>query len=341
VRPRHHRQPPLITATALELDIYVSSASWEGYFNSIEIWRSRVTQGGPYDALTGPNWSPASLPSGAPTMPPSPAQTGPSTALVGKSIMFLINGTTPLTVTFTGTDPTSFGTAATQINAQSDDLLFAFVVNNILVVQTKAPGAGVYLQVVGGDAAPLLGLQTREPGNTAFGMDARIPLVHTVQNYVYTDVNGSPDFWYKTRFYNSVSNVASDYSLPFKGRSLTSVGSQNLVLAYVNLVDMQGNGKQNQSILLFNRFAGTQVDGSTVVGDPINRLTDGNGYAEFLIVRGTKFTVAVSGTDLVRDITAPTDPTVQSFDLLDPAYGSNDLFNVQVPKIDYAVRRSL
>lgn len=335
--------PPksIVTNQALELDIYVDSTAWEGQFDSLEVWRSRLTQGGPYDALTGASWAPASLPAGAPTVAPTPPQTGPSTALAGKALMFLVSGKTAISVVFSGPDPTTFASAAAQITANSNNLLSAFVINNLLVVQTRQPGSGTFLQVTGGDAAPLLGLQIVEPGNTAFGTDARIPLVIGVQSYLYTDLNGSREFWYKTRFYNSSLGTSSDYSIPFRGRFITNVGPQNLVRATIDLVDMRGNGKANQSILLFNRFTGTQVDGKTVIGDPLNQLTDCNGHAEFLLVRGTQLTVAVSGTDMVRDITVPIDPAVQSFDLLDPALGSNDLFNVQVPKIDYAVRRSL
>jgi len=51
--------------------------------------------------------------------------------------------------------------------------------------------------------------------------------------------------------------------------------------------------------------------------------------------------VAIAGTDIVRDVTTPEDPNVVVFDMLDPAYGHDDLFSVQKPSIDYAVRRTL
>lgn len=335
--------PPqsLVTHHATRLDILVESSQWFGKYDSIEVWRSRATHGGPYEMLTGPSWAPPSLPLGAPTQPPSSPQTGPSATLVGKTVIFLIDGKTSLTVTFTGSDPTTFGTAATQINTQTTNQIFAFVINNQLIVQTTQAGAYSTLQVTGGTAAPLLGLLVQEPGNTAFGTDANIPLIDGQETYRYTDLNGGRMFWYRTRFYNSSTQVTSDYSIPFRGRETGDVSYRNLVRATIDVVDMLGVGKMNQSILLFNRFTGTQVEGKTVIGDPLNRLTDARGHAEFFVVRGTEFTVAVAGTDLVRDVTAPTDPAVLSFDLLDPKYGSNDLFDVKVPHIPYAVRRSL
>jgi hypothetical protein len=60
-----------------------------------------------------------------------------------------------------------------------------------------------------------------------------------------------------------------------------------------------------------------------------------------MLVRGTKITVAIAGTDIVRDIDVPTDAAVSSFNLLDPTKGTNDAFKVQVPVFEYAARRSL
>lgn len=335
----HPKPLSVATGQALQLDIFVDSASWEGQFDSLEVRRSRLTDGGPYQALTGDGWAPASLPALASA--PSPPQTGPSATLAGKTLYLLISERTQLAVTFAGPDPTTFASAATQIAGQSNGLLNSFVLANQLYVQTKQPGAGASLRVVGGDPAPLLGLQVHEPGSLAFGSDARIPLVHGVANYVYTDLNGSRDFFYKTRFFNTLSRTTSDFSLPFQGRFLAGVGLSNLVRATVDVVDARGIGQAGVAVLLFNRFAGTQIGGKTMVGGASNGLTDDNGHFETLLVRGTAVTVAIAGTNLARDVTVPTDPGVQSFDLLDPAYGSNDLFNVQVPNLKYAVRRSI
>jgi hypothetical protein len=329
----------IATGQVLQLDIFVDSTSWEGQFDSLEVWRSRLSDGGPYVALTGDGWAPASLPSLAAA--PSPAQTGPSAYLVGKTLSLLVGEKTPITITFTGSDPTTFASAATQIAAQSGGLLSSFVLSGVLYVQTKQPGAGSSLRVVGGDTAPLLGLQTQEPGSLAFGVDARVPLVYGVSSYVYTDLNGSRDYFYKTRFFNTLSRTTSDFSIPYRGRSPAGVDLSNLIRATINVVDARGIAVAGTPVLLFDRFAGTQVSGKTVIGGNISGLTDDNGHFETPLLRGTQVTVAVGGTNIARDVSVPTDPAIQTFDLLDPAYGKDDVFNVQVPNLRYAVRRSL
>jgi hypothetical protein len=334
--------PPRSIATriALQLDIYVDSAAWEGAFDSLEVWRSRNVRGaGPYTALTGEGWARASLPAHA--VAPSPSQTGPSLTLSSKVLNLLVGEKTAIAITFTGSDPLTLHTAAGQIITQGNGLLASFVLDGQLYIQTTQPGSSAILRVVGGSAAPLLGLSIIEPGSLSFGVDARIPLVHNVQNYLLTDVNGSRDYWYKTRFFDSSSDTSSEFSIPFQGRLVSDIGPQNVIRATVDLVATNGAPAVGQAVLLFNRFDGTRVSGKTVVGGTMNVLTDENGHAEFILVRGSKVTVALAGTSLVRDVTVPTDALVQSFDLFDPALGSNDLFDVQVPNIEFASRRSL
>src|ERR1700734_3619483 len=102
----HHGPPssqPIVTKQAVQLNININQVDWFGKFDSMDVFRSRVSAGGPYDALTGDAWSPATLPIGAPTSPPSPSQSGPSVNLVGLTLIFLVNNITTVTVTFTGT----------------------------------------------------------------------------------------------------------------------------------------------------------------------------------------------------------------------------------------------
>jgi hypothetical protein len=78
-----------------------------------------------------------------------------------------------------------------------------------------------------------------------------------------------------------------------------------------------------------------------VTGGSIRLLTDVTGHAEALLPRGTQVTISIGGTPLVRDILVPTDPTVESLNLLAASSGQNDLFDVQTPQIPYATRRTL
>lgn len=333
--------PSVATAQALQLDIFVDAAAWEGLFDSLEVWRSRITDGGPYEPLTGDGWAAARVPAGVSGAAPAVPETGPSVALSGKTLFLLVNEKTQLSVVFTGLDPITFGSAASQITSGGLSLVKAFVLSNNLVIETIQPGSGTILRVVGGDAAPLLGLMTTEPGSLGFGRDARIPLVRGIGNYLFTDLNGDKEFFYKTRFFNTLTRVASDFSLPFTGNFLTSVSPQSLVRAVVDVVDQNGNAVSGQKILVYNRFSGMQIEGKTNVGGPLEASTNNDGHAEFLLLRGSQVTVALPGTNIVRDVVVPTDQTIQTFSLLDAAYGKDDLFNVQRPDIAFAARRSL
>jgi hypothetical protein len=112
-------------------------------------------------------------------------------------------------------------------------------------------------------------------------------------------------------------------------------------IGYVDLTDMDGAPLEAREVRLYSRFNGQLSNGRVVAGYSKNALTDANGHVEFILVRGLPLTAAIAGTNLVRDLVVPEDPTVTSFNLLDPALGKNDVFKVQVPNIPYATRRSL
>ena len=175
----------------------------------------------------------------------------------------------------------------------------------------------------------------------AFGQDARIPLVSGQTRYLFTDHNGSSEFFYKTRFYNALTNTAGTFGLPFNSKSAASLSASNLVIATIDLVDSRGVALANRAILLRPKFQGSPVDGKTVVDGDIQRLTDDDGHVEFVLVRGQAFTVAIAGTDIVRDFTAPADEAITSFNMLDPTLSTDDAFTVQKPDLRFAVRRSI
>jgi hypothetical protein len=329
----------MTTGQALQLDIFVDAAGWEGKFDSLEVWRSRSTLMGPYEPLTSDTWAPASIPE--PGFAPVPSQTGPLVPISGKLLSLLINEKTPIQVTFSGSDPISFEAAASQLQSASSGLLTAFALAGDFYIQTTQAGAIASLRVVGGDAASILGLPLKEPESFVFGTDARVPLVHGTVNYQFTDPNGDREFFYKTRFFNTRTRTSSEFSLAFQGASVAGVDLTHLVRATIDVVDVQGNSVAGQSILIYNRFKGDQVAGTVIAGSPVHLLTDDNGHAETMLVRGVKISMALAGTTLVRDIDVPTDPSIQSFDMLDPSYGTDDLFKAKVPNLDYAVRRTL
>jgi hypothetical protein len=329
-----------LTNERFQLDFFVPEGSWEGNFDRLEVWRSRGTDQGPYEQLHDTGAMPAVLPIGAGPPPASP-QTGPSIPLNGLLLQFLLDGKVPVNIIFSGTDPFTFAQAATQIQAQSQGLLVAYVLGPLLVVRTVEVGVKTSLACVGGDAAPLLGLPTSGAGSLAFGRDARIVLVRGQEEYGFVDPNGAPSFFYQARFFSSANQTVSQFSRPFQGTITAGLSTASLCRCYVDLVDMTGSVLPNQEVLIYNRFNGVQAESKAVTGGSLKLLTDSNGHAEALLARGADITVSIPGTALARDVTVPADPTIESLNLLASSSGTDDLFDVAIPNIPFAVRRTL
>jgi hypothetical protein len=331
----------ILTGQRVELDFTILPAQWQGAFDRLEVWRSMGSKYGPYAALHGSTWAPATIPNGFTGVAEG---TGPSVFISGDTLTLNVggpNGITPISITFSGANPLTYAQAATQIAAGANGLLTSYVSDATLVIQTVSVGEAVFLQVTGGEAAPLLGLPTQEPNSLSFGQDARIVLANTQEQYQFVDGNGSSLYWYKTRFFNSFNQLTSDYSLPFQGPQAPGLPQSSLVLCYASLVDLNGNPYANQEVLIYSRFEGVQVGTQTVSGGSQKLLTDVTGYVQAMLPRGLAVTVSLPGTSLARDFVVPTNPAVQSISMFDPTVSHDDLFTVQHPVIPFAVKRTL
>jgi hypothetical protein len=260
-------------------------------------------------------------------------------ALDGRELSFLVNRTLVVDIAFAGIDPISFGAAASQIVAQGLGLLGAYVATDGTFVVTGA-GGGLesLLQLVSGDAAPQLGLVV---GSEAAGKEAWLHLVPGQSEYRFTDPFGDSRFFYKTRFRNSSTNAVSAFSQVFTSASRLGISPSSLITGQVSLVQVNGKPLAFQEVRIHTEFNGTTVGGKVLAGGDVVRCTDVNGYVEFLLLRGQLLTVSLPGTDLYRQITVPTDPSLTTFNLMDPSIAGEDVFKVAVPNLVYAERRSL
>lgn len=318
----------------LLLNLVFEENSCRGY-DRFEVWRSTQTSSGPYEALHGDSWAPASLPL---AFDGALDDTGVTAPVGGLDLQFLVMGVIPVSVTIPGSGQVTLSSVATAIQAQAGNCLLSYPSKGTLVVQTRRVGVVASLECTGGQAAPLLGLPI---GAIAYGQDARIPLVPGQSQYGFADPYGSPDFFYETRFFNSASRLVSNFGLPFRGPTAPVFSSDNLVRCYVRLADPSGNPLANQEVLLSTPDTqGLQINGSTILGSSGKLLTDSNGCAQVLLARGLKVTVAIGGTGLARYVCIPDDPSVTSLDLLSPSAGRDDLFAVQAVDLDFAVRRT-
>lgn len=334
---------PTVAGQVLELTLQAAQGTWVGKFDQLEVWRSTSGAAGPYTELTAVSWQVPTFPSDLyEAVAPSPALSGPLAAVGGLALDIISDEMVDLSMIFDGSGLVSLGDIATEIGEKSNQVLTAFVwTDGRLVVRGKEPGSAAILRVAGGDAAPLLGLATEPPDSVAYGRDARISLIANVDSYSFTDAHGDPSYFYKTRYRQASTGKVSNFSSAFSACLPASSPSSALILGTLDLVDAQGRPVQNREVAISVKFGGSVVGSAAVIPRDISKLTDSRGHVEFQLLRGLLVSVAVAGTQLVRDVTVPTDPSLHTFNLLDPAVGSNDVFTVQVPDIDYAVRRHL
>lgn len=325
----------------VQLHIFVKEEDWLNVFNQVEVWRSRGLSAGPYEELTAQSWRYARIPKDAGDNPAAPPP-GPSVIIVGLDLQLKLNEQDDILITFTGVDPLTYAEAATQIQSQSNARIRSYVdEDSLLVVESVEPGTGAILRVVGGDAAPHLGLPTTEPDSLAYGQDARISLVAGKEKYLFNDIRGGARYFYKTRFRDAGQEIYSEFSQPSPADQSIGISHENIACGQLSMVRLDGKPLRNQLVRVFNRYKTQQVESRLVAGPELDGVSDMDGKVQFFLVRGSDVTVSIDGTDIVRDIEVPTDPAVEVFNLLDPDLGPDDYFKVRVPNIEYAQRRTL
>jgi len=325
----------------LSLQILVDDQEWAGKYDRLQVFRAELEAVGPYEELTAVTARPARLPKYGGDQPSAPV-TGASAALSSKSLEFAV-GTDELTVTFTGADPLTFAEAAAQVTAQGLGKILAYVdAAGLFVVETSAVGLAASLEVLGGDAAPVLALPVQAPNSRDYGEEARPQLVPGQGVYVFRDPRGSLGYFYRTRFLNAASGLYSGYSAVVPGSQASAVAAENLVYGTVRLVTPEGRPVVGRKVQVHAAFTGVVVDGYAVSGGAVVRATDAAGLATFTLLRGQRFSLSIPGTALYREFTTPTDAAVTSFDILSAAQGTTpDVFKAVVPDLVVAERRSL
>lgn len=324
----------------VQLRILTQLDDWDGVFDQVEIWRSKELPQGPYEELTGSQWAPARVPANAKDVAVTPP-TGPSVYIVGSSLLLRVDDEQDFQVTFSGTDPITFADAAAQVSSIGGSRFRAYLTEDAdFVVEGVRPGTGAQLEVTGGDAAPLLELAIDRPESYGRGHDARLTLVAGKEQYDFTDPLGSKSYYYKTRFRNSRTNAVSEFSTPFAVGQALGITPANIVVGYLDLVRSDGRPLANQMVQVYAPVQTKLVEDKLVTGARQAKNTDVNGHVEFTLVRGISYTISITGTDIVREIVAPTDLDKKLFNLLEDGL-SDDAFTVQVPDIVFAERRTL
>ena len=321
----------------VRLDITVAESVWSGLYDRIEVWRSVLGEGGPYEELTASASTTARVPAdgGDPAV-----IDGPLVNISGKQLKLLVNST-ELEFTITGSDPLTFAEVATQVSSGSVFITAGVDLDGRFVVYGLGSGGGQRLEVLESDVAAILGLPLSAPDSIDYGSDPRLPLISGKQAYVFRDYYGKTSYFYKVRFRNSFSDAVSDFSGPIAAVPRAGVSAANMITGYVKLVRPDGQPDVKQEIAIYTPSLGFQIEGRTVNGGQKSYLTDSNGLAEVRLIRGMEIDLSIGGMNLMRRIVVPTDAALESFDMLSPEYGTDDTFAVQRLNIPYAEKRNL
>ena len=314
----------------LKFEVRVEDSDWSPLYDRLEIWRSVLGESGPYEELSASSWKPAMFSS----VP------GANLNVSGKVLSFLVNEKIPVNITFTGTDPLTPAQVASQIVSKGLGYLNASVSSGNLLIWTVQDGGLASLRVIPGDAASLLSLPIAEPDCLKFGQDPRPVLVPGLKTYEFNDYWSEPAYFYKTRFFNSLTGARSKFSETVSATRKLGVDPALVVTGFVQLLQADGRPGSLQEVVVYNVFNATRVAGGMIVGSPQKLLTNSDGYVEFQVLRGLVFDVGVGGTSFVRKVTAPTDPSVLKFDVFDPEYGEDDNLTVQRANLPYADRKT-
>jgi hypothetical protein len=313
----------LITQSYLLPDIATALLSYD----RLRWYRSTTGQTGGYEAVTAALATAAEL-RGTPI----------SAALNGKILQLRINGVTDIEVTFAGADPITGAEAAAEIEAAS--VLLAVSMDGAeLVISTVATGTAASLEIVGGSAAPYLGLII---GDSITGLAADDTLVAGTHEYFLDDANSAEDYWYCVELRLADDSLISARSVPMPSRLVHSVPISETIGCFVRLADLAGRPLVSRNVTIYN----VQMPNKFEVGASLwgvfrlseTAATDSSGYASMRLPRGATLDVSIEGTGFTRRITLP--DVGDLVDLLNPDLAAGDEFAIQEPNIDYAIRTS-
>lgn len=315
-----------VTGTTITLRLFVKDlATVIAAYDTIQVFRSTGDIQGP--------WSPVAESLSTSSM--TATQKGEPYALNGKTLELKLDNLTELSIPFAGADPYWGAAAIVDINAVLGILGTADMVDGYLRITTVSDGAAASIQINGGDAYANLGFQEDSYG---LGVDAGIPLVIGVPDYTYDDPNGSEDYWYRFRYYNSVSGAHSPYCAPFPALPIYKLPSSSLITGTARLVDISGRALPNQRVIVWNLYEPSITGLYGVFGTQVTAITDNDGFCELSLIRGSLVQVVFEGTSVRRRIRVPT--TGSEFDLLDESL-ADDEFGIQYPTLRIAERRTI
>jgi len=297
-------------------------------YDRLRWFRGRNGPNGEFEATTAPTPQPAVLTSG----------TGVFGGLNGKRLKLQVDGAVDVGITFSSPNPVDAASAASEINSSSA-FLSATNVDNRVVMSSVSTGSSASIVVVEGTDAFEFGWAV---GQSALGRDTDFTLIPGVYEYIYTDQNSDPSYWYRTQFWHSSGVQHSTQSVSFPSNAVDHVSLTNTITGFLRLTDLSGRPIECRKITFFNTFSPNTVEDSGKrwgsFRHSVEVFTNRNGYAEVRLLRGLDVDMAIDGTGYIRRLKIPT--TGDAIDLLSPELSTRDEFGIRTPTIEYAVRTS-
>lgn len=293
-------------------------------FDKLQVWRSETGEEGVYFELTGAAEEAATL-------------TGINSApfnLNGETLEIQVDGESTQTLTFACADPINVDDTNDLINDGLTGLTATEDGGRVKLTSDDISTSSV-LEIMGGTALSELGFSI---GDKDVGLDEWITLSAGQETYAYDDQSGAADYWYKTRYYNSVDQNVSGFGDPVRGDIGSILPAANLIKGVIDIAEMDGKPSADRRVIFYNVFQPPIViDDIGVFGREIEATTDLAGHTEVMLVRGAIVDITISGTGITRRITVP--DTGGEFAVMGAVADADDIFEIQVPLIPYAVRR--
>lgn len=297
-----------------------------GMFDVTQVHRSESGEGGPYFEITGPVAAAATL---------LGSETGNFT-LNGLTLKLKVDEGSEQEHIFITADPINVDDTVDFINDNFTGVTASEEVGAVRLTSNTL-GTVSTLEITGGTALTELGftLSQRDTGE-----DERITLQAGVETYPYDDQSGDPDFYYKVRYYNNTSGQVSDFGPAAKGDVGSVLPPSDLIKAIVRLAGTDGRPVVDRKVVFYNKYIPPLVISDYLIADrEVVVVTDQVGYGEVMLVKGAEVVVSIAGTSIVRHIIVP--PTGTEFSVNDAIAAADDLFQIQIPDIPAAIRRTL
>lgn len=302
----------------IEFTVHIDNASTiVALFDRLEVWRSD-TELGSYTNLTADENTAALL---------DGSVAGPWT-LSGKTLTAIVDSAAPKSVVFSGTNPLTAAQVLAQINAVFPGLASEVPTDTDRIRLTSPTLGTASVLELTGDAVATLGLS----GTRIAGKTARLVMAASVDDYLFRDYDGTDGYWYKTRYYSTVTGAISSFSPALQGGDGSAVPTSFTVTGQVAMANMSGDPIIGRRVIFVATGPQILSDGAghnygiLPSVDRVVVVTDINGRATVKLIKGQRLKVFLEGTSFQREFVVPD----ADFDVLTVASTEPDPLSIVV-----------